>query len=137
MKRGYITHIEQETNGNDYFRKVLYTGQDMQLVLMSLKPGEDIGKEIHRDTDQFIRIESGFGMMFINGVETEVKEDDAIIIPAGAEHNLINTGDQSMKLYTLYAPPEHRDQEVHETKEVAEKAHEKDHFNGITTEHNN
>ncbi len=134
MKKGFITNIEKDTLENDNFRKVLYTGEYSQLVVMSLLPGEDIGKEVHSDRDQFIRIELGKGIAFINGVETEIEDDYAVVIPAGAEHNITNTGDTKMKLYTVYGPAEHRDGVIHETKEIAEADHEKDHFDGTTTE---
>ncbi len=134
MKKGFITNIEKETLENDNFRKVLYTGEYSQLVVMSLLPGEDIGKEVHSDRDQFIRIESGKGIAFINGIETEIEDDYAVVIPAGAEHNITNTGDTKMKLYTVYGPAEHRDGVIHETKEIAEADHEQDHFDGTTTE---
>ncbi len=133
-KKGFITNIERETLENDNFRKVLYTGEYSQLVVMSLLPGEDIGKEVHEDRDQFIRIESGKGIAFINGIETEIEDDYAIVIPAGAEHNITNTGDTKMKLYTVYSPAEHRDGVIHKTKEIAEAEHEKGHFDGTTTE---
>ncbi len=134
MKKGYIANIEKETLENNNFRKVLYTGEYLQLVVMSLIPGEDIGKEVHETHDQFIRVESGHGVAFINGTETEIKDDDVVIIPAGAEHNITNTGDDKMKLYTLYGTPEHRDAVIHKTREDAELDHENDHFDGKTTE---
>ncbi len=133
-KKGFIINIEKETLKNDYFRKVLYTGKHLQLVVMSLKSGEDIGKEVHHGIDQFIRIEKGKGIAYINGVESAIADDDIVIIPAGAEHNITNTGDEEMKLYTIYASPEHKDQVVHKTKEDAERDHENDHFDGVTTE---
>jgi len=134
MKKGYIKNIEKETLENDNFRKVLYTGEHLQLVVMSLLPGEDIGKEVHETHDQFIRIEKGKGIAFINGIETVVADDDVVIIPAGAEHNITNTGEEKMKLYTLYAPPEHKEGTVHRTKEEAEQNHDEDHFDGKTSE---
>lgn len=134
MKKGLITNIEQDTLGNDNFRKVLYTGAHSQLVVMSLNPGEDIGKEVHKNNDQFIRIESGTGVAFIDGVETPVADDFAIVIPAGAEHNVTNTGDTPMKLYTVYGPAEHRNGVVHATKSDAEAHHDADHFDGVTSE---
>jgi len=134
MKKGYIKNIETETLDNTHFRKVLYTGQYSQLVVMSLQPGEDIGREVHNSTDQFIRIESGSGIALINGIETVVSDDDAIVIPAGAEHNVTNTGDNVMKLYTVYGPAEHRDGVIHETQHDAEQNHKHDHFDGKTTE---
>lgn len=134
MKKGYIKNIEKETLENTNFRKVLYTGKHLQLVVMSLESGEDIGKEVHDTIDQFIRIESGSGIAYINGVETAVADDDAIIIPAGAEHNITNTGDTIMKLYSIYGEPEHKDAVIQETKEIAEARHHDEQFNGTTTE---
>lgn len=134
MKKGYITNIEKTTLTNNNFRKVLYTGEHIQLVLMSLQPGEDIGKEVHEHIDQFIRIESGSGIAFINGTETALVADDAVVIPAGAEHNITNTGDSVMKLYTVYGSPEHKDAITQETKAVAEARHHDEQFDGITTE---
>ena len=134
MKKGFITNIEKETLGNDNFRKVLYTAEHLQLVVMSLEPGEDIGKEIHETHDQFIRIESGTGVVYMNGIETSIADDDVMIIPAGAEHNLTNTGYSTMKLYTVYGPAQHRDGVVHITRERAEASHEHDHFDGTITE---
>ncbi len=134
MKKGFITNIEKETLENDNFRKVLYTGEHSQLVVMSLLPGEDIGKEVHDTVDQFIRIESGTGIAFINGIETPIADDFAIVIPAGAEHNITNTGDTKMKLYTIYSPAEHREGTIHKTKADAEANHADDHFDGTTTE---
>ncbi|MCB9809191.1 cupin domain-containing protein [Candidatus Nomurabacteria bacterium] len=134
MKKGYITNIEQETVSNNNFRKVLYTSEHMQLVVMSLEPGEDIGKEVHKTIDQFIRIESGMGAAFINGIETSIQTGDAVVIPAGAEHNITNTGDMPMKLYTLYGGPEHKDQVIQATKADAEARHPHERFDGVTTE---
>ncbi|MFT6361339.1 MAG: mannose-6-phosphate isomerase-like protein (cupin superfamily) [Candidatus Paceibacteria bacterium] len=134
MKKGFITNIEQETLENTHFRKVLYTGEHSQLVVMSLNPGEDIGKEIHASLDQFIRIESGSGLAYINGNETVIQDDDAVIIPAGAEHNITNTGTTVMKLYTIYGPAEHKDAVIQSTKEIAETRHNDEQFNGETTE---
>ena len=134
MKKGFIVNIEEKTLTNENFRKVLYTGNHLQLVVMSLNPGEDIGKEIHTTTDQFIRIESGSGIVYINGIENPVHPDDAIIIPAGAEHNVTNTGGVVMKLYSIYGPAEHRNGIIHTTKEIAETQDEQDHFDGETSE---
>lgn len=118
---GYLTDIEKATLENTFFRKVLYTGQHMQLVLMSLQPGEEIGLEIHEVTDQFLRIEKGEGIVVMNGEEHTVKDGDAFIVPAGAKHNVINTSKTNpLKLYTLYSPPHHKDGTVHKTKEEAE-----------------
>jgi mannose-6-phosphate isomerase-like protein (cupin superfamily) len=130
--RGFIDDIEQLTEDNEDFRRVLYTGRNLQLVLMALKPGEEIGEEVHDDRDQFFRVEAGQGEVQIDGVGTRVKADDAIIVPAGARHNIINRGDELLQLYTIYGPPEHIDGTVHRTKAEAEAAHE--HFDGRTTE---
>ncbi|HMM28590.1 MAG TPA: cupin domain-containing protein [Aggregatilineaceae bacterium] len=118
---GYSVDIEQATIENEYFRKVLFTGPKTQLVLMALKPGEDIGQETHPDTDQFIRVEAGEGKALIDGQEIPLRDGSAVVIPAGAEHNVINTSrDEPLKLYTLYAPPEHADGTVHRTRAEAE-----------------
>lgn len=132
--QGYISNIEELTEGNDNFRKVLYTSKYSQLVLMSLKPGEEIGEEVHQDIDQFFRFESGRGKVVIDGVEHEVEDDFAVIVPAGANHNVINTSsEEPLKLYTIYSPPEHKDGIIHQTKEEA-MADEDDHFDGKTSE---
>ncbi|MBR0674129.1 cupin domain-containing protein [Neoroseomonas soli] len=129
---GFAEDIENLTEDNNDFRRVLYTGQKLQLVLMALQPGEEIGEEVHGGTDQFFRVEKGKGGVVIDGKATRIESDMATIIPAGARHNVRNTGDKPLKLYTLYAPPEHIDGTVHATKAEAEAAHE--HFNGKTTE---
>jgi mannose-6-phosphate isomerase-like protein (cupin superfamily) len=130
--KGFIDDIEKRTEDNRAFRRVLYTGRHMQLVLMSLRPGEDIGEEIHDEVDQFFRVENGTGEVLIDGRTTKVKSDMAIIVPAGARHNVRNTGEQLLQLYTLYAPPEHEDGTVQVTKADAEASTE--HFEGVTTE---
>ena len=130
--KGFVADIEDLTEDNKDFRRVLYTGKHLQLVLMALKPGEEIGEEVHADHDQFFRIEKGKGEVWIDGVRTRIKSDDAIIVPAGARHNVINTGDKSLKLYTLYGPPDHRDGIFRTTKAEAEATEE--HFDGTTTE---
>jgi mannose-6-phosphate isomerase-like protein (cupin superfamily) len=130
--KGFIADIEDLTTSNTDFRRVLYTGKFLQLVLMTLKPGEEIGEEVHEDHDQFFRIESGSGEVLIDGVRTPIKDDDAVIVPAGARHNVTNTGDQPLTLYTLYGPPDHREGVVHRTKAEADAAEE--HFDGTTTE---
>jgi mannose-6-phosphate isomerase-like protein (cupin superfamily) len=113
---GYVINIEKATLENDNFRKVLNTAQNSQLVVMSLLPGEDIGSEVH-DLDQFIRFESGQGKVILDGKEYKVEDDWAVVIPAGVEHNVINTSEnESMKLYSIYSPPEHPDGTVHPTK---------------------
>jgi mannose-6-phosphate isomerase-like protein (cupin superfamily) len=130
--KGFIDDIEDRTEENSDFRRVLYTGKQLQLVLMALRPGEEIGEEIHRDRDQFFRVEKGNGEVWIDGVRSQIKSDFAIVVPAGARHNIKNTGDKPLKLYTLYAPPEHIDGTVHVTKADAQAAGE--HFDGKTTE---
>lgn len=129
--KGYISDIEQTTLDNTDYRRVLYTAKHMQLVLMALAPGEEIGEEVH-DLDQFIRVESGRGTVVIDGVETALADGSAVVIPEGARHNVLNTGAETLRLYTLYGPPEHKDGTVHVTKADAEAAHE--HFDGVTTE---
>jgi mannose-6-phosphate isomerase-like protein (cupin superfamily) len=130
--KGYISNIEQDTQSNGNFRKVLYTGKHSQLVVMSLLPGEEIGAEVH-DVDQFLRIEHGEGVAILDGVEYQVGDDWAIVVPAGARHNVINRGSEPMKLYTIYSPAEHKLDTVHATKADAE-ADTADHFDGVTTE---
>lgn len=131
--KGFCKNIEKETLENDNFRKVLYTGKNSQLVLMSLKPGEDIGVEVHNENDQFFRIDEGQGQVIIDGNEYEVEDGFAVVVPAGAEHNVVNTSEsESLKLYTIYSPAHHKDQIVRVTKEEAE-ANEED-FDGVTTE---
>jgi len=132
MKKGYVDNIEKATEANDDFRRVLYTGHNLQLVVMALQPGDEIGAEVHDDRDQFFRIEAGTGEIWIDGVVHPVKADDAVIVPQGAEHNVKATGSEPLKLYTIYGPPEHIDGTVHRTCEDAHAAHE--HFDGRTTE---
>jgi mannose-6-phosphate isomerase-like protein (cupin superfamily) len=121
---GYVTNIEQDTLANEDFRRVLFTGPHTQLVLMTLQPGEDIGRETHEDIDQFIRVESGEGEALLNGTQHQLGDGSAVVIPAGVEHNIINTSSSTrLKLYTLYSPPEHADGTVHRTKREAEAAH--------------
>lgn len=127
----YITNIEEATVQNDLFRKVLFTAEHSQLVVMSLRPGEDIGTETHR-LDQFIRIEAGRGIACLNGVEYPIEDGIAVVIPAGTEHNIRNSGHEALKLYTIYSPPEHKDGVVHVTKQDAVRDHE-DHYDGRTT----
>lgn len=132
--KGYIIHIEQETLNNTDFRRVLYTGRHSQLVLMSIEPGDEIGAETHADVDQFLRIESGEGKAVIDGKERPLEDGSAIVVPAGARHNIINTSqDKPLKLYTIYSPPEHLDKTIHTTKADALQD-ENDHFDGTTTE---
>ncbi len=130
--KGLIEDIEKLTEENTDFRRVLYTGEHMQLVLMSLKAGEEIGEEVHEDRDQFFRVEMGGGEVLIDGMRTPVKTDDAIIVPAGARHNVTNTGREPLRLYTLYGPPEHKEGTVRTTKAQADAQEE--HFDGKTTE---
>jgi len=130
--KGYVGHIEDLTEENVDFRHVLYTGKNLQLVLMALVPGENIGEETHATHDQFFRVEQGIGRIEIDGVARTVKDGDAIIVPAGARHNLINTGEKPMKIYTIYGPPNHVDHLEQRTKAMAEAS--KEQFDGITTE---
>jgi mannose-6-phosphate isomerase-like protein (cupin superfamily) len=132
LNKGFVSDIEKDTIDNINFRKVLYTGQHSQLVLMSLKPKEDIGEEIH-DVDQFFRIESGKGLVVINDKETLIKNGSAIVVPAGAQHNVINRSDKDdLKLYSIYSPPHHKNGTIHKTKDDAEK--DTEHFDGVTSE---
>lgn len=130
--KGFVTNIEQASLDNDNFRKVLYTDTNVQLVVMSLNPGEDIGEEVHQ-LDQFIRVEAGSGKAVLDGVEHDITDGSAIVIPQGVRHNIINGQTGVMKLYTLYAPPDHKDGTVHATKADA-KADKGDEFDGTTTE---
>jgi len=124
----FHTNIEEDTKRNSNFRKVLYTGKYMQLVVMSLKPGEEIGMEVHDNIDQFFRVEEGMAKFIVDGEEFEVGEENVVIVPAGSQHNVINAlPDADLKLYTVYAPPEHADGTVHETKEEAEEAEKQEH----------
>lgn len=132
-KKGFYTHLEEDTVQNMDFRRVLYTGSQIQLVLMSLKPNEDIGLEVHPENDQFFRFDSGEGKVVINNSEYTVTDGDAIIVPKGAEHNIINTSSNTdLKFYTIYAPAHHKDGIVRQTKEEALQ-NEAD-FDGVTTE---
>jgi mannose-6-phosphate isomerase-like protein (cupin superfamily) len=131
--KGFKNNIEKETLENKNFRKVLYTAKYSQLVLMSLKPKEEIGMETHEKNDQFFRFESGQGKCIIDGNEYKVTNGDAIIVPAGAKHNIINISDtEALKLYTIYSPPNHEDGVIRQTKKEAETIEEK--FDGTTTE---
>lgn len=130
--KGFVDDIEKLTEENSDFRRVLYTGHNLQLVVMSINPGEEIGAEVHDDRDQFFRIEAGTGEILIDGVVHTVKADDGIIVPQGAHHNVTATGTEPLKLYTIYGPPEHIDGTVHKTCADASAAHE--HFDGKTTE---
>ncbi len=132
MKKGYKSNIESLTQENENFRKVLYTGEKTQLVLMSLKPREEIGEEVHDENDQFFRFEAGQGKVVINETVYEVGDGDVVIVPRGAKHNVINTGEADLKLYTLYSPPHHQDGVVRATKAEAES--DSPEFDGKTTE---
>jgi mannose-6-phosphate isomerase-like protein (cupin superfamily) len=129
--KGFVDNIETLSVGNANFRQVLYTAKNCQLVVMSLKPKEDIGMEMHK-LDQFFRVEEGSGEAILDGVHKPISAGFAVIVPAGTKHNIVNTGSVPMKLYTLYAPPNHRDGVVHKTKADAEA--DKEHFDGKTTE---
>ncbi len=130
--KGYVENIEKASLENTNFRKVLYTAKNCQLVLMSLLAGEEIGAEVHH-LDQFLRVEKGSGKAVLDGAEHNIEDGFAILVPSGTLHNIINTGSTPMKLYTLYAPANHKDKTVHVTKEDAERD-EGEHFDGITTE---
>ncbi len=129
--KGFIGNIEELTVNNTNFRKVLYTAPNSQLVVMSIPPGEDIGEEVH-NLDQFIRIEAGTGKAVLNNEQYDVKAESAVVVPKGTKHNIINTGQTDLKLYTVYSPPEHKDGTIHPTKKDALANEE--HFDGTTTE---
>jgi len=129
--KGFVQDIERLAIENAEFRQVLYTAKNCQLVVMALKPGEEIGAEVHK-LDQFFRVEEGAGEAVLDGVRTAIRAGFAVVVPAGANHNIINTGSVPLKLYTLYAPPNHRDGVVHHTRSEAEADDE--HFDGKTTE---
>ncbi len=129
--KGYITNIEKETILNEDYRRALYTAKNSQLVLMNIRPGEEIGEETHK-LDQFLRFERGNGKAVLDGVESDVGDGIAVVVPAGVKHNFINTGDIDLKLYTIYSPPNHIDKVIHKTKQQADADDE--HFDGITTE---
>jgi len=131
MKKGYKGNIEELTNSNEKFRKVLYTGAHCQLVLMNLLPNEEIGMEVHEENDQFFRFEAGNGKVIINETEYEVKDGDAVIIPSGSNHNVI-AGENGLKMYTIYSPAHHKDGIVRATKKEAEENEED--FDGVITE---
>lgn len=128
---GYYGHIEKDTEINNNFRKVLFTGKHAQLVLMSLKKGEEIGAEVHDHVDQFFRIEKGEAKFILDGKEYIAKDGDAVIVTAGTNHNVINVGMTDLKLYTIYSPPNHPDGTIHETKADADKAEEHEHHKAI------
>lgn len=130
--RGYVTNIERLTEINNYFRRVLYTSPHLQLVVMSLLSGEEIGEETHRTRDQFFRIESGNGKVLIDKKIHNIKSGDVIVIPQGTRHNIYNSGRGPLKFYTIYSPPEHKDRTIHKTKFDAIMS--KEHYDGKTTE---
>ncbi|MDO4713244.1 MAG: cupin domain-containing protein [bacterium] len=135
--KGYHANIEQLTLDNQNFRQVLYTLKGLQLVAMSLQPGEDIGEEIHHENDQFFRFESGKGKVIVDDMVYEVEDGSAVVIPMGANHNVINTSEtEPLKLYTIYTPAHHKDGVIHATREIAEEAEEAgtDEFDGTTSE---
>lgn len=132
--KGYCENIEQRTVDNEDFRRVLYTGKHLQLVLMTLQPGDEIGEEVHDGIDQFFRVEQGEGVITIDGIENRVADDFAVIVPSGARHNVINNSGKPLRLYTLYGPPEHKDQVVQSTKAEADQRHRHEEFDGTTTE---
>lgn len=129
--KGFVEDIERIAVENEEFRRVLYTANHCQLVVMALKPGEEIGAEVHT-LDQFFRVEEGTGEAILDGTRTQIRAGFGVIVPAGATHNIINTGSAPLKLYTIYAPPNHRDGVVHRTREEAEADNE--HFDGKLTE---
>ena len=131
---GYHDDIEEQTTSNSDFRRVLYTGRHLQLVLMTLQPGDEIGAEVHEDRDQFFRFEEGRGQVDIDDNTYDVVDGSGVIVPAGARHNVRNTGDEPLRLYTLYGPPEHKDGVVQSTKAVADKRHPQEEWDGATTE---
>ena len=129
--KGFVQDIESLAVGNTKFRRVLYTARNCQLVLMALKPKEEIGMEVHT-LDQFFRVEEGSGDAVLDGVRTKIQDGFAVLVPAGTKHNIVNTGSVPLKLYTLYSPPNHRDGVVHNTRAEAEV--DVEHFDGKTTE---
>lgn len=131
--KGYKINIEEATASNNNFRKVLYTGKHSQLVLMALPPKSDIGMEVHADNDQFFRFEAGVGLVIIDGNEYIIKNGDAVVIPAGTQHNVINTSEtEALKMYTIYSPAHHKDGVVRETKAEAEA--DSPEFDGVVSE---
>jgi mannose-6-phosphate isomerase-like protein (cupin superfamily) len=132
--KGYCENIEAATLENEDFRRVLYTGHNLQLVVMTLQPGDEIGAEVHEDRDQFFRIEEGEGMVDIDGIANAGSNDFAAIVPAGARHNVRNTGNKPLRLYTIYGPPEHLDGIVQATKAEADARHADEEWDGKTTE---
>ena len=132
-KKGFVTDLEKETRSNTDFRRVLYTGRFSQLVLMNLKPNEEIGEEVHDTVDQFFRFEEGEGIVLIDGVKHRVRDGSGVIVPSGARHNVVNTSSRmNLRLYTIYSPPEHQDKVVRRTKADAVK--EPEEYDGKPTE---
>ena len=134
MKRGYVGNLEEQTAANADFRKVMYTGEHLQLVLMTLQPGDEIGEEVHDDRDQFFRFEGGTGIVTIDGTGNKVEDGSGVIVPSGARHNVINNGGTELKLYSIYGPPEHMDKIVQPTKAEADKRHPHEEWDGKTSE---
>ena len=132
--KGFHGNIETLTTANEDFRRVLYTGHHLQLVLMTLQPGDEIGSEVHAHRDQFFRFEEGAGIVDIDGVENRVEDGSGIVVPSGARHNVRNTGEGPLKLYSIYGPPEHQDGVVQATKADADARHPHEEFDGKTTE---
>lgn len=130
--KGFVDNIEDAAIRNSSFRQVLYTAERLQLVVMALEPGEDIGEEVHPDRDQYFRVEKGKGEIWIDGTKTTIRKNSAMIVPAGARHNVLNTGGKVLRLATIYAPPEHQDAITHLTKADAQASEE--HFDGTVTE---
>jgi mannose-6-phosphate isomerase-like protein (cupin superfamily) len=131
--KGFSVNIEQETIDNTDYRRVLYTAERAQLVLMSIAPGDEIGAEVHNDNNQFLRFEAGNGKVIVDNQEYEVTDGSAVIVPAGARHNVVNMSDsEALKLYTIYSPPHHKDGIVQPTHETADASDE--HFDGVTSE---
>ncbi|WP_198417138.1 cupin domain-containing protein [Cryobacterium sinapicolor] len=130
--KGFVDNIEDAAIRNSSFRQVLYTAERMQLVVMALEPGEDIGEEVHSDRDQYFRVEKGKGEIWIDGTKTKIRKNSAMIVPAGTRHNVLNSGGKVLRLATIYAPPEHQDAIVHRTKADAHSSEE--HFDGTVTE---
>ena len=133
--KGFCSNIEKDTTENENFRKVLYTGKHSQLVLMCLKPNEEIGMEVHTDNDQFFRFEKGQGKVFIDGNEYQVSDGFAVVVPAGSQHNVVNvSATENLNLYTIYSPSHHKDKVVMPTKAEAEDPANEEEFDGVTTE---
>jgi len=132
--KGFHTNIETDTIENNDYRNVIYTAESMQLVLMSIKVGGEIGEEVHKESDQFFRFEKGIGKCIIDSTEYDVKDGDVIVVPQGAKHNVINTGEADLKLYAIYAPPHHEDGVVRKTKGEADDPANAEEFTGETTE---